>query len=788
MQVGQQTGRKKRLVFFALRVWRWIKGICLLASLLGVVLYTIGIPKSWVSSLIEWPAQQGLHLDYACVKWKITGWEFSKVMVYEEYAELRIQIHDLKVSSLYFKEASAHSPLRIELNDISIQKDVMEASSVSHVENLLFCLYRQDEAWVFSEGRVASSYITLGFEGLIEEGARLGVDSSLSDGLLNGIESFANSLKRKEDEALSGELYFSLCKEAARSSLEWHLSAAAMQIEQLKVHALSLKGKMSPQEGCMFTFEGTVDTKEILLEGVYEPRFHSLDVTFSHQIDGLDLSRCLSDEASAWLKQKGIDKVTCSPCSVQISSRGSLQELDIRFIELGTVEINEDPYELSGIYANKQGDNWSFLIELLAHEKQDKSSDEVLTCMGSYYSEEDYLDIELISSLHPHRLWRLLPMHTQLREQLLAWNTESVSPHIHIQGKLFLAEDKQDISASIQGKQLSYREVPFNEISMNAHYSGDRLKLSKIEGTKEDQSIQLDLVYDLSKGWMEYVGSAYLAYADLFTLMHVNTNIVEHIRVEDIPYSSFSGQYSLRDKKSLGYQFYTKTASVTWHSFMMDEGEIELRVDADQIKQVRAQAACLGGQIVCNGEVHPSSAQKAPTFTGHWSASHLELEQGKTRAKEHHQRRLDASGTLTYNMHEGIISSGEGEAEIILRGSQLAELPFLAGLQELLSELLPLERWFAFDQLKGSLRYKDKQFHSDNLIMSGPLMMASIEGEYDWQTGYDAIMRLQLRDDTDIEKLMSVLTGPLFRVFDINLEGTFNQPTWHLRKWDDLIN
>ena len=132
----------------------------------------------------------------------------------------------------------------------------------------------------FFRGKSNLELYTLTFEGLIEEGARLGVDSSLSDGLFNGIESFANSLKLKEDEALRRELYFSLCKEAARSSVEWHLSAAAMQIEQLKVHALSLKGKMSPQEGCMFTFEGTVDTKEILLEGVYDPRFHSLDVTF----------------------------------------------------------------------------------------------------------------------------------------------------------------------------------------------------------------------------------------------------------------------------------------------------------------------------------------------------------------------------------------------------------------------------------------------------------------------------------------------------------------------------
>ena len=709
-------------------------------------------------------------------------------MLYEEHAELRIQINDLKVSSLHFKDASAHNPLCIEVNEASIQKGVMEESSVSHIENLLFYLYREDEAWVFSEGRVASSYITLAFEGLIEEGVRLDTDFSLSDELLNRIESFANSLKLQEDGALSGKLYFSLCKEASRSSVEWHLSAATKQIEQLKIHALSLKGKMSPQEGCMFTLEGTVDTKDILLEGVYDPRSRSLDVTFSHQIDGFDLSRCLSEEANAWLKQKGIDKVTCSPCSVQISSRGASDKIDIRFVELGIVEINEYPYELSGIYATKQGDNWSFSIELSAHEKQDKGSDEVLTCTGLYHSEEDYLEIELISSLHPHRLLRVLPMHAQLREQLLVWNTESISPHIHIQSELFLAEDKLDISAFIKGKQLSYREVPFNEISMDVRFSGDRLKLSKVEGIKEDESIQLDLVYDISKGWMEYVGSAHLAYADLFTLMHVNTNIVEHIRVEDIPYSSFSGQYSLRDKKSLGYQFYTKTAPVTWHTFMMDEGEIELRVDADQIKQVRAQATCFGGQVACNGEVYPSSAQQAPTFTGHWSASHLELEQGKTRAKEHHQRRLDASGTLTYNLHEGIISSGEGEAEIILRGSQLAELPFLAGLQDLLTELLPFDQWFTFNQLTGTLRYKDKQFHSDSLVMSGPLMMATIEGDYDWHKGYDAIMRLQLRDDTDLEKLMSVLTGPLFRVFDINLEGTFNQPTWRLRKWDDLIN
>ena len=598
MQVGQQTERKKRFVFFASRVWPWIKGICLLTSLLGVGLYTIGIPKSWVASVVEWPTQQGLHLDYAFVKWKITGWEFSEVMLYEEHTELCMQIHDLKVSSLHFKDASAHNPLRIEVNEASIQKGVMEESSASHIENLLFYLYREDEAWVFSEGRVVSSYITLGFEGLMEDGMRLDADSSLSDELLKRIESFANSLKLQEDQTLSGKLYFSLCKETSRSSVEWQVSATTMQIEQLKINALSLKGKMNPQEGCMFTLEGAVDTKDIRLEGVYEPRSRSLDVTFSHQVDGFDLSRCLSDEASAWLKQKGIEKVTSSPCSVQISSRGSLEELDIRFVELGTVEINEDLYELFGIYANKQGDNWSFSIELSAYEKQDKSSDEVLTCMGSYHSEEDYLEIELISSLHPHRLWRLLPLHAQLREQLLAWNTESVAPHIHIQGELFLAEDKQDISASIQGKQLSYREVLFNEISMDVRFSGDRLKLSKIEGINEDESIQLDLVYDVSKGVMEYVGSAHLDYADLFTLMHVNTNIVEHIRVEDIPYSSFSGQYSLRDKKSLGYQFYTKTAPVTWHSFMMDEGEIEIRVGADQIKQVRAQATCLGGQVV----------------------------------------------------------------------------------------------------------------------------------------------------------------------------------------------
>ena len=72
--------------------------------------------------------------------------------------------------------------------------------------------------------------------------------------------------------------------------------------------------------------------------------------------------------------------------------------------------------------------------------------------------------------------------------------------------------------------------------------------------------MQLDLVHDVSKGWMEYVGS-YLAYADLYAHAY-KYKYSRAYSSEDIPYSSFSGQYSLRDKKSLGYQFYAKATPV----------------------------------------------------------------------------------------------------------------------------------------------------------------------------------------------------------------------------------
>ena len=788
MQASQYTERKKGTVFFASRFWLWMKGIWLLAFLLGLSLYTIGIPKAWVASVIEWPIPQGLHVDFAWVKWKIIGWEFSDVVVHEQDTDLRVDIKSLKVSSLRRQHPSVHNPLRIEMNEASMQKETTEISSSRYIDQLVGYLHREDKAWVFSEGRVDTRYITLAFEGRVEEGMRLSAHSIRSGELLSHIELFTNSVKLHEKDHLSGKFCFTLCKEASRSSLDWQIAAATMRIEQLQIDSLSLKGTMNP-EGYMVRLDGTVDTSDIRLEGCYDPRSHSLDMSFSHQINGFDLSKCLSDKTRAWLKDKGFEQVICSPFSVQLSSIDSLDDIDIRFVELGTVEINEDSYALSEIYAKKQGAYWLFSIELSAQGERAAASDKVLRCMGSYHSEEGHLEVELISSLHPHRLWRVLPMHAQLREQLLVWNTESASPHIYIHGDLFLAEDKQDISASIKGKQLSYRDVSFAEISMDLLFRDNQLRLSKIEGIRGDESIQLDLLYDFSKGWMEYVGSAHLAYADLFTLMHVNTDVLEYIQVKDTPYSSFSGRYSLRDELSLDYQFYTKTAAATWYTFMVDEGELDLRVGADQVKQVTAQARFLGGELVCNGEVHPSSLQQASTFTGHWSAANIELEQSKRAdRKEHEQRRLDASGTLTYDLHEGVISSGEGEAEVTLRGAKLAELPFLAGLHDLLEEVLPLERWFAFDQLKGTLRYKDKKFHSDSLVMSGPLMKASIEGDYDWEKGYDAIMRLQLKNDTDLERLMSVLTKPLLRVFDINLEGTFHKPRWRLRKWDDLIN
>jgi hypothetical protein len=324
---------------------------------------------------------------------------------------------------------------------------------------------------------------------------------------------------------------------------------------------------------------------------------------------------------------------------------------------------------------------------------------------------------------------------------------------------------------------------------MQIHYANDQLSLGKIEGAREQEAIQLDLVYDFSEGWMEYIGTAHLAYKELFTLLNVSTNLFQDIRVKGSPDSSFSGKFSLRDQKTEAYQFNTKIAAATWYTFMLGEGEIEMEKKEDDSINIKAQAEFLDGRISCNGRVFDSTTFNAPIFTCDWSASNVAIKQGVYgEDKKNKKQRLDASGTFMYNMHTGLFASAEGEANVTLRGEKLAELPFLAGLHELLAELLPIERWFSFDELKGSLRYKDKKFQSNRLLLSGPLMKASIKGHYDLHKGYDAIMRLQMRDDTELEKLFSVLASPFLRVFDINLEGTFDQPKWHLRKWDNLIN
>ena len=87
----------------------------------------------------------------------------------------------------------------------------------------------------------------------------------------------------------------------------------------------------------------------------------------------------------------------------------------------------------------------------------------------------------------------------------------------------------------------------------------------------------------------------------------------------------------------------------------------------------------------------------------------------------------------------------------------------------------------------GDIYWRKNQFVTDNLIFSGNLFEGRLKGSYDLEAGYDAVLRIQLNETSDIKKVLRILTKPFFRILDLNLSGNINEAEWSLRRIDEIV-
>lgn len=145
--------------------------------------------------------------------------------------------------------------------------------------------------------------------------------------------------------------------------------------------------------------------------------------------------------------------------------------------------------------------------------------------------------------------------------------------------------------------------------------------------------------------------------------------------------------------------------------------------------------------------------------------------------------KLFAKVQFAADMMRDFFETANGHGEVSVDDGQLADLPFFSGFSRLMRKVIPRFKVFSITGLRGTFDLKEGVIHSQDAYFEGNVLSAKGKGSYSKNTGFDALVQAQILSDNNISKVFRAITDPLFKLFEMKLNGTLSEPSWHLEKF-----
>ena len=141
---------------------------------------------------------------------------------------------------------------------------------------------------------------------------------------------------------------------------------------------------------------------------------------------------------------------------------------------------------------------------------------------------------------------------------------------------------------------------------------------------------------------------------------------------------------------------------------------------------------------------------------------------------------VSASATIRADMRQDFFESANGKGVISVIDGELADMPLFTGFSRLIRKVVPGFNVFSITSLGLDFELKKGGVYTEKATFRGDVLNAKAKGSYSQNSGYDAKIQVQMMSDKGLQKVIRVITNPIFKLFELRLSGPLSAPSWKL--------
>ena len=791
------------MLFRSVKVGLRLVIIALFVAALGLAGIAIfGFPeglKDRITLMIQ--EHYGIVIDAERIFYRPWGWVISEVTVYDQnpdHLNPVLEAERLVIDShLPFKRWDMGLSNEVTVSSLRMLKEAVGISdaveSWLYVEHVQFEISREGSQFSFSEGRFSNRFAELSFSGdvkrLVSEKSPEDSRNPSSNRDVDPSSKIADIVALLElNEPIMGNVVFSadVCDQKL-AVLHLSIDLAGGMVAGIEVDKLEGEFEYRDQAVRVDSVSCFVGEEVIALSGFYDGADQLIQFQCNSSFDVSKLDAPFIVELNELFKQYGFTIEELSSLSVNVPS-GPVETMLQRLSGNAQVCVEE----VSGLLVEPidfafMGHSSGWIVDAPQILLSDTDSEDQLklcmVCSRDFKHTRLSLDVEAATSLIDRLAFANPDVKEFLSRVSSAGLNSVVKSEIEVSG---LGEESSVWSGSVAAQNIRYHTVYFSDLSGHFSFSDNRLKVSQVLGKqKSDECLKGLFEVNFASKYFSGELLSGLSLREIEDMVGVETGIFhDAFDVEGASRFTFSGGVSYDS-------FYDAvfSASLSAERFrsgdkVLNQVESSWRGSGSRLELEDLSGGFLGGILSSDGAVVFDAGEEHGWFNGIVELTGAPIDQFMDTTVD---AELNVEGRLRFDTTRKAVESSDSVFAVDLKGDQLAELPVLNDLSSVLGSVWKPLDLFSINQMGGDIYWRKNQFVTDNLIFSGNLFEGRLKGSYDLEAGYDAVLRIQLNETSDIKKVLRILTKPFFRILDLNLSGNINEAEWSLRRIDEIV-